>query len=126
MWKDRDDYPPHPDERPMDDYAVSVQNGLTGEHDGKFNEICMQFAKFLNEKNRRYGNSVLKPLGVFTKHINLDRSNAFNGMLYRLDDKLARIKNAGHLRKNDLADIVGYILPLMMEMGYNDLEDLID
>lgn len=97
--------------------------------ENRFRGLCDQFARFLAEKNRRYGNSVLEPLNIFSKHACPAMSRdlaAYNGMLYRLDDKLARIKNADQLRKNDLADIVGYIIPLMINLGYTDLEDLID
>ena len=46
---------------------------------------------FLIEKNKRYGNSALEPLVIFTKHKSGDRAK--DGILERIDDKLSRIKN---------------------------------
>jgi hypothetical protein len=80
--------------------------------------------EFLLEKNKRYGNSALEPLVIFTKHKNGDRTR--DGILERLDDKLMRIKNADELRKNDVADIIGYLLLLCASQEWNDFKDLID
>ena len=65
------------------------------------------FKLFLLEKNKRYGNSALEPLKVFAKDI-----PDVAGILVRLDDKLSRIRNATELRKNDTADIIGYLFLL--------------
>ena len=62
----------------------------------------------LVEKNKRYGNSALEPINVFYK------GNASNSILIRLDDKLSRIKNSSALRKNDLYDLLGYCLLLLV------------
>ena len=75
---------------------------------------------FLLEKNRRYGNSALSPLGVFNK------KDATEGILIRLDDKLMRIKNSDVLRKNDIADVMGYLTLLCVEKGWTNFDDLID
>ena len=74
----------------------------------------------LLEKNRRYGDSALNPTKVFSK------SDAKNGILIRLDDKLTRIKNSTELRKNDVADIMGYLTLLCINEGWDDFKDLID
>ena len=67
-------------------------------------------------KNHKYGDSALKPLGIFTKHIkNCDESTA--SILVRLDDKLSRVRNADSLRTNDVADILGYCTLLLISMG---------
>ena len=58
------------------------------------NDWFTAFKKFLLEKNIRYGNSVLEPLAIFSKHISKDNSQAMNAVLSRLDDKLKRIKNS--------------------------------
>ena len=81
--------------------------------------------KFLLEKNERYGNSALYPISVFTSFIKTD-NQALHNMLVRLDDKLKRIENADELRKNDVADIIGYLILLCINQGWNDFSDLID
>ena len=80
--------------------------------------------EFLLEKNKRYGSSALEPLVIFTKHKTDDRAR--DGILERLDDKLMRIKNADELRKNDTADIIGYLMLLCASQGWDDFKDLID
>ena len=62
----------------------------------------------LVSKNKKYGNSALEPLGVFS---NLD---AREGLLIRIDDKLKRIKN-GSLERDDedvVNDLIGYLVLL--------------
>jgi len=64
--------------------------------------------KMLIEKNRKYGNSALEPLGVFSQ------LSAKEGLLIRIDDKLKRIKN-GSLEKDDedvINDLIGYLVLL--------------
>ena len=79
---------------------------------------------FLLEKNRRYGNSALEPLVIFTKHKNGNRAK--DGILERIDDKLSRIKNADNLRRNDVVDTIGYLLLLCANEEWTDFKDLID
>jgi hypothetical protein len=64
--------------------------------------------KMLIEKNHKYGNSALEPLGVFSQ------LSAKEGLLIRIDDKLKRIKN-GSLEKDDedvVNDLIGYLVLL--------------
>jgi len=84
------------------------------------------FRVFLLEKNRMYGDSALKPLGIFTKHLNEDNSRAENSILTRLDDKLNRVKNSTELRKNDVSDLIGYLFLLCVDQGWESFEDLLD
>ena len=81
--------------------------------------------EMLIEKNRRYGDSVLNPVGIFSKHIDADQDTSFNAICARLDDKLARIKNSEILRGNDVADLLGYLvfLAIKMEIDFNALID---
>lgn len=62
----------------------------------------------LIEKNKKYGNSALEPLGVFSK------LSPEEGLMIRIDDKLKRIKN-GSLEKDDedvINDLIGYLVLL--------------
>jgi len=59
------------------------------------------------EKNRAYGDSALNPLGVFSR---LPASEAIRA---RLDDKLARHKNApGAFGESEIDDLIGYLVLL--------------
>ena len=82
------------------------------------NEACEKvlnsIKKVLIEKNKRYGNAALEPLGVFYK------GDAENSIKIRLDDKLSRIKNSKTLRKNDLYDLLGYCILYLINKEYND------
>ena len=67
-----------------------------------------EIRELLIAKNKKYGNSALEPLGVFSK---LD---AKEGLLVRIDDKLKRIKN-GSLERDDedvINDLIGYLVLL--------------
>lgn len=81
------------------------------------------------EKNKRYGNSALAPLGVFANTARMadpDLSIATKEILTRLDDKLSRIRNADELRKNDIADLMGYASLLCVACGWTDFSDQVD
>lgn len=86
----------------------------------KIIDVLQSLSDLLQEKNRRYGNSALEPLGIFNK------GNSTDGILIRIDDKLQRIKNSSELRKNDVADIMGYLTLLCVSKGWDDFKDLID
>jgi hypothetical protein len=71
-------------------------------------EVLEQIQSMLIDKNRKYGNSALEPLGVFSQ------LSAKEGLLIRIDDKLKRIKN-GSLQKDDedvVNDLIGYLILL--------------
>ena len=89
------------------------------------NDVTEGIRKFLTEKNKRYGNSALEPLGIFSSHVK-GENQALDNILVRLDDKLSRVKNTTELRKNDIADIIGYLILLCINQGWEDFSDLID
>jgi hypothetical protein len=69
-----------------------------------YNELSV-IADMLISKNKKYGNSALKPMRVFSKMNTLEQINV------RIDDKLSRIAN----RKNDEdedpeLDLIGYLI----------------
>ena len=73
------------------------------------------------EKNRRYGDAALTPKRIFSK---LD---AGEGIKVRIDDKISRIMNGGGaVRKNDVADLMGYLALFSVSQGWLDFSDLID
>lgn len=86
----------------------------------KIDMLFENFRDFLKEKNRRYGDSVLKPINIFSK------SDTQSQIENRLDDKLARIQHEDELKKNDIADVFGYLALLMIRKGYMTFDDLLD
>ena len=99
---------------PIDDAYDNTQDKIKKVFDGMRDVVL--------EKNRRYGDSALSPLGCFSK-LTADES-----IRIRLDDKLKRIANSatGDLRKNDVADIIGYLSLLCVSRGWADFNDLLD
>ncbi len=67
------------------------------------------FKKFLIEKNKKYGDSALNPIGIFSKE------ETYPQICNRLDDKLSRIKRAPDLNSVDVSDVFGYVALLMIQ-----------
>lgn len=91
----------------------------------KFHSIYASHEAMLLEKNKRYGDSALKPLNVFSHFISPDTPE-LNGILVRLDDKLSRIANGKELLKNDISDELGYLILLCKAKGWEDFMDQVD
>lgn len=102
--------------------SISMTSGDTGQNSTQADiEMCLDSMKaLLIEKNKRYGNSALQPLNVFSKQ------DSSNSICIRLDDKLGRIRNSKELRKNDIADMIGYLTLLCVSEGWTDFSELID
>ena len=83
-------------------------------------QLSNNFSQFLIEKNKRYGDSALHPQMIFSD-VPADMQ-----ICNRLDDKLGRIKNSDKLRKNDVADVFGYLALLMIQKGWIEFDDLLD
>lgn len=61
----------------------------------------------LISKNRKYGNSALEPVRIFSK------SDQSEQLLVRIDDKLSRIKNSSLDEDEDVVkDLIGYLVLL--------------
>ena len=87
---------------------------------GKIDAVFTSLSRLVQEKNRRYGDSAIKPLRVFSK---LPEDE---GIKVRLDDKLNRVINAKEIRRNDIADIIGYLCLYCVSKGWISFDDLID
>lgn len=86
----------------------------------KIDILFDNFKNFLKEKNKRYGDSAISPIKVFSK------SDSGDNILNRCDEKLARIRNSPELRKNDICDLMGYLVLLCVQQNWTTFEDLID
>lgn len=72
-------------------------------------EECDRVRELLLEKNKKYGNSALDPLRIFSK------ANPQEQICVRLDDKLSRIaRGAGLIAEDEdtLLDLIGYLVLL--------------
>ena len=81
----------------------------------KISGICDDIKELLIHKNRKYGNSALKPCRVFSK------SSPVEQLLVRIDDKLNRImQGAGLLAEDEdvVNDLIGYLV--LLKIGMND------
>ena len=85
------------------------------ESETKISTVCDDIKELLIHKNRKYGNSALKPCRVFSK------SSAVEQLLVRIDDKLNRIMKGAGLLANDedvVNDLIGYLV--LLKIGMND------
>jgi hypothetical protein len=66
---------------------------------------CAAIERMLLDKNRRYGNSALSPVRIFSKADTLEQINV------RIDDKLSRIRSAQDDDTEDAElDLIGYLI----------------
>lgn len=67
--------------------------------------VCDKLKELLLEKNRKYGDSALNPVRVFSK------ASPIEQIKVRLDDKLSRLRNQQDDEDEDvLTDLIGYIV----------------
>ena len=73
----------------------------------KISKVCDNVKDMLIEKNRKYGDSALNPIRIFSK------SDTVEQLKVRIDDKLNRFKN---MQKDDtedvINDLIGYLILL--------------
>ena len=85
------------------------------ESETKISGVCDDIKELLIHKNRKYGNSALKPCRVFSK------ASAVEQLLVRIDDKLNRIMQGAGLLADDedvVNDLIGYLI--LLKIGMND------
>lgn len=69
--------------------------------------VCNQVRDLLLEKNRKYGDSALQPVRIFSK------SSTQEQIKVRLDDKLSRLRSAQSDEDEDvILDLIGYLMLL--------------
>jgi hypothetical protein len=73
------------------------------------NEVLYEVGEFLLEKNRKYGNSALTPIRVFSK------ADPEEQIKVRMDDKLSRLRQAEPDDAEDaIRDLLGYLVLLLV------------
>ena len=75
----------------------------------KIYEICNQIRDMLVDKNRKYGDSAINPVRVFSKSDNIEQ------LKVRIDDKISRIMSDQMDDDEDtIKDLVGYLVLLLV------------
>jgi len=75
--------------------------------------ICDDIKELLLYKNKKYGNSALEPIRVFSKADDVEQ------ILVRIDDKLNRIQQGAGLIGDDedvITDLIGYLVLLKLSL----------
>ena len=68
-------------------------------------QICGEIRELLLEKNRKYGDSALNPVRIFSKASTMEQ------LKVRLDDKLSRLRNVQDDEDEDVvSDLIGYLV----------------
>ena len=89
----------------------------------KISGICDDIKDLLIDKNRKYGDSALKPCRVFSE------ASASEQLLVRIDDKLNRImKGAGLLATDEdvINDLIGYLVLLKISMAKDKNNEILE
>ena len=67
--------------------------------------VCDEIRNLLLEKNRKYGDSALNPVRIFSK------ASVLEQLKVRMDDKLSRLRNAQNDEDEDpTTDLIGYLI----------------
>lgn len=67
--------------------------------------VLKQIGDMLKSKNRQYGNSIVKPVRIFSK------ASVGEQIKVRIDDKIARIvRGDGCITEDTRRDLIGYLL----------------
>lgn len=84
------------------------------ETQSQISATCDDIKELLLYKNRKYGNSALKPVRIFSK------SDSVEQILVRIDDKLNRIQQGAGLLDEDedvIVDLIGYLVLLKIALA---------
>ena len=87
----------------------------------RISEVCDDIKELLIHKNRKYGDSALKPNRIFSK------CSATEQLLVRIDDKLNRIMKGAGLLANDedvVNDLIGYLVLLKISMASDQNDEI--
>jgi hypothetical protein len=80
--------------------------------------VVRDVVNMLVEKNRRYGNSALEPVRVFSK------ADVVEQLKVRIDDKLSRVQSAPTDDDEDVVlDLIGYFILYRIAMQQKEREE---
>ena len=72
-------------------------------------QVCEEVKNLLLDKNKKYGDSALNPVRVFSK------ASPVEQILVRMDDKISRLNRGAGLREVEedaIMDLIGYMILL--------------
>lgn len=72
----------------------------------KVDQVLHDIGSLLKHKNRRYGNSALDPVRVFSK------ADPVQQLRVRIDDKLSRMMKGSGDDEDTITDLIGYLVLL--------------
>jgi len=82
-----------------------IENDKCRHSQDRISKVCDEIKALLLEKNRKYGDSALKPKRIFSK------ADAIEQLNVRIDDKLSRIATLDDPNDEDTeADLIGYLI----------------
>jgi hypothetical protein len=87
------------------------ENKFSKSTEEKIRNVCQEIEELLIEKNRKYGDSAISPVRVFSKADNLEQ------LKVRIDDKLSRVSSA-QLDEDEavIDDLIGYLVLLKVAL----------
>ena len=91
------------------------------ETQSQISAICDDIKELLLYKNKKYGNSALEPVRIFSKSNNVEQ------ILVRIDDKLNRIQQGAGLLDEDedvIVDLIGYLVLLKIALAQSSTNEL--
>lgn len=88
--------------------SVGGKTNAPSSSEDRIRTACDEIKELLVDKNRKYGNSALEPVRVFS------RASPQEQLLVRLDDKLSRIARGDVTLEDEdvLLDLIGYLVLL--------------
>ena len=94
-------------EQRYEEAVAKAKKQLDDDFYNEVDSVLLEIGEMLLEKNKKYGNSALEPLRVFSK------SSPSEQILVRIDDKLSRLKTQ-HISEDEdvLTDLIGYLILL--------------
>lgn len=97
--------------------TITIKDNLPNDKtfEDRVGNLTNSIKSLLVDKNKKYGNSVLAPLDIF-------KGKASAGI--NIDQKLSRIKASDELVKNDVIDLIGYLLITCVENDWDSIDDL--
>jgi hypothetical protein len=105
-----------PERKPITQLTPEEFHSLEEGEQG-FRQITDSILSLLEYKNRQYGGSSLDPINVFSGKTKVGQ---------RADDKVSRIKNSDVLRKNDVVDLIGYLILMCKENSWTNFDEFKD
>lgn len=80
-------------------------------------QVCDDIKQLLLEKNRKYGDSALNPIRIFST------ADSTEQIKVRIDDKLNRLKNLQADESEDtITDLIGYLILLKINTSKQETE----